>query len=278
MSSSGGTLTHKMPLQLLAISVGNTTTRFGRFDGSELSRSLRAPNASFAPLVEQVVALAGELPSADDSQPSVIVLATTNAPIADRLTSELEARTGRKVFRIGHDLPIPIETALDNDSIPGQDRLLNAIAAFDHLKQACVVVDCGTAVTVDFIDGDGIFQGGAIAPGANMQLQALHQGTAALPHVHLAVPTPSSPFGKDTTQAMLNGVYYGIRGMVRLLVERYAEAYEAYPPIIITGGDAPLIFDGDELIDRIIPDLTLFGIEAACRKGLLSDSMDFEVE
>ncbi|MBL8745771.1 MAG: type III pantothenate kinase [Phycisphaerae bacterium] len=267
-----------MPLQVLAISVGNTTTRFGRFEGSELARSLRAPNASFAPLVEQVVALASELPQEGEAEPSAIVLATTNGPIADRLVAELEAQTGRDVFRIGADLPIPVETALDPGATPGQDRLLNAIAAFDHLKQACVVVDCGTAVTVDFIDGEGVFQGGAIAPGANMQLHALHHGTAALPHVHLAIPSTASPFGKDTVQAMLNGVYYGIRGTVRLLVERYAEAYEAYPPIIVTGGDAPLIFDGDELIDRIIPDLTLWGIEAACRKGLLSDSMDLEVE
>lgn len=270
-----------MPLQLLAISVGNTTTRFGRFEGSELARSLRAPNAAFDALVEQIVALAAELPEEEAGEANAIVLASVNTPIADRLAAELDARLGKDLFRIGEDLPIPIVTALDAGATPGQDRLLNAIAAFDHLKQACVVVDCGTAVTVDFIDGEGIFQGGAIAPGANMQLHALHHGTAALPHVHLAIPSPLSPFGKDTAQSMLNGVYFGIRGMVRLLVERYAEAYEAYPPIIVTGGDAPLIFDGDELVDRIIPDLTLWGIEAACRKGLISgeaEGAEFDVE
>lgn len=264
-----------MPLNLLAISAGNSTTRFGLFQGSELVKPMRASNAAFAALVDQVSALADELPDSTETDRSAIVLSTSNQPLADRLVGELEARTGRDVFRIGGDLPIPIETALSPNATPGQDRLLNAIAAFDHLKQACIVVDCGTAITVDFVDGEGVFQGGAILPGANMQLHALHQGTAALPHVHLAAPAPG-PFGKDTTQAMLHGVYYGVRGAVRHLAERYAEAYEAYPPIIVTGGDAPIIFDADELIDRIIPDLTLWGIEAACRKGMLSDALDTE--
>lgn len=256
-----------MPLNLLAISVGNSTTRFGRFEGPELARSLRAPNSSFPQLLDQVAAMAAELPPESEQSTSAVVIASTNNPVADGLAAELDSRTPHEIFRIGPDLPVPILTALAPDATPGQDRLLNALAAFDHLKQACIVVDCGTAITVDFVDGEGVFQGGAIAPGANMQLHALHHGTAALPHVHLAVPDPA-PFGKNTAQAMLNGVFYGIRGMVRALVERYAEAFEAYPPVIATGGDAPLIFDGDELIDRIIPDLTLWGIEAACRRGL----------
>lgn len=255
-----------MPFQLLAISVGNTTTRLGRFTDSEMTRSVRAANASFPQLLDQATTLATDLAEDPDGR-AAIVIASTNALIADRLAAELQAKSGRGIYRLGEDLDIPIRTALAPGATPGQDRLLNALAAFNHLKQACIVVDCGTAVTVDFVDGEGVFQGGAIAPGASMQLHALHHGTAALPHVHLAVPAPS-PFGKDTAQAMLNGVYFGIRGMVRLLVERYAEAYEAYPPIIATGGDAPLIFDGDELIDRVIPDLTLWGIEAACRAGL----------
>jgi type III pantothenate kinase len=261
-----------VPFHLLAISVGNSTTRLGRFEGSELARSLRLANASFAPLVDQAATLAAELP-AEGADSACIVLASTNHLVADRLVAQLDERTPHDVFRIGEDLPVPIRTALADNASPGQDRLLNALAAFEHLKQACIVVDCGTAVTVDFVDGEGVFQGGAIAPGAHMQLHSLHHGTAALPHVHLAAPDPT-PFGKDTAQAMLNGVFYGIRGMVRLLAERYAEAYEAYPPIIATGGDAPLIFEGDDLIDRIIPDLTLWGIEAACRLGLSPQTDD----
>ena len=79
------------------------------------------------------------------------------------------------MYRVGDDLPIPIQVDLAPETITGSDRLLNAVAAFDVLQQACVVVDAGTAVTVDFIDGKGTFHGGAIAPGARMQLAALHK-------------------------------------------------------------------------------------------------------
>ena len=78
---------------------------------------------------------------------------------------------------------------LDPETITGVDRLLNAAAAYATLKQACVVVDAGTAVTVDFVDGHGTFHGGAIAPGARLQIDALHRGTDALPDVQAAPDT-----------------------------------------------------------------------------------------
>lgn len=249
-------------LSLLAISVGNTSTRFGVFEGARLMRSGRGLNAGFVPLRDQIEAAGRELPS--DGGASAVVVASVNEPFAAKLLEELKPRLGHEVYRIGTDLEVPIRLALDEGARPGQDRLLNALAAFDSLKQACVIVDAGTAVTVDFVDGEGVFQGGAILPGAAMMLRALHGQTSALPEVPLAAPGPEV-FGKNTAQSMLNGVFFGIRGAVRQLVERYAEAYEAYPSVIATGGDSPLLFDGEELMDRLVPDLTIRGIEAACR-------------
>src|SRR6185503_5698731 len=78
----------------------------------------------------------------------------------------------------------------------------------------------------------------------------------------------NEPFGRNTTQAMLQGVYHGIRGMVQRLVERYAEHYEAYPLVIATGGDAATLFEGDPFIDRIVPELTLLGIAVAAKHAL----------
>ena len=134
------------------------------------------------------------------------------------------------------------------------------------MRCACIVVDAGTAVTVDFIDGEGVFHGGAIAPGASMQLAALHERTAALPRVAFAQPD-DVPFGRNTAEAMLQGVYHGLRGLVWRLVERYAEGYGAFPPVIATGGDAVTLFSDDELIDRIVPELTLQGIAVAVRRA-----------
>jgi len=210
-------------------------------------------------LVEALVASARRLGEYDGS---LVVMSSTNNPAAEELTRALEPKLNQELLRIGTDVKIPIEIGTDKEAKTGQDRLLNALAAFDVYEQACAIIDAGTAITIDFVDGEGIFQGGAIAPGARMALAAMHEHTSALPMIELARPEERA-FGRNTEQAMLNGVYYGIRGMVRALVERYAEAFEAFPPVIATGGDAILLFENDEIVDKIVPDLTLRGIAAA---------------
>lgn len=248
-------------LSLLLVSVGNTRTALACASTDRLDRVDRVANGDLSAMVEWLrSSIAG---SGVAGEPLVLV-ATVNrrvsAPLIHRLAADLSAR----VLRIGDDLPIPVGTCLDPDARPGQDRLLNAAAAFDRFRQACVVIDAGTAITIDFVDGEGTFHGGAIAPGAQMQLNALHEWTDALPALDFAAPGADA-FGPNTRQAMLHGVFYGIRGMVRHIAERYAEAYLAYPSIIATGGDAHLLFDGDELIEHIVDDLTLHGMLAAFR-------------
>lgn len=247
---------------LLAIVVGNTNTRIATFESREPSRAEVAPNSGVDALVAKVLAFDESLP---DDRECAVVLASDNPPITAKLVDALAPKLKHELHQVGVDLEIPIPRAIDAKTRPGQDRLLNALAAFDLTQQACAVIDVGTAVTVDFVDGQGVFQGGAIAPGATMMLRALHEQTAALPKIALARPQ-ESPFGKNTEQAMLNGVFYGLRGAVRLLVERYAEAYEAYPRVIATGSDAPLLFSDDPFIERIVPDLTLRGLEVSFRR------------
>lgn len=254
-------------LSLLAIVVGNASTRFGVFHGREMQFSIRRLNADMPALVGAIAEAESRMPGADRS---AVVLATDNPPVSSRLLEELTPVLNHELYRMGEDMIIPIERALDPDARPGQDRLLNALGAFDGLKQACVIIDAGTAVTVDFVDGAGVFQGGAILPGAMMMLRALHGGTAALPEIALARPHEGF-IGKNTRDAMLHGVVFGLRGAVRHLAERYAEAYEAYAPVIATGADSPLLFEGDEFVEQFVPDLTLRGIEVACRRTLLAD-------
>jgi type III pantothenate kinase len=124
-----------------------------------------------------------------------------------------------------------------------------------------VVVDAGTAITIDCCNDSGDFVGGAIAAGASLQLDALHEHTAKLPRVELAAPT--GPFGTSTSAALQQGVYHGIRGMVKELVENYATHLGTWPDVIATGGDAKVLFEGWELIHAVSPDLTLYGIALA---------------
>jgi type III pantothenate kinase len=106
-----------------------------------------------------------------------------------------------------------------------------------------------------------------------MQLRALHEHTDALPAITFRKPSDEA-WGRNTSEAMLRGVYEGVRGLVWKLVERYAEAYGAYPLVIATGGDAEDLFGQDELVNRIVPDLTLQGMAVAARHALAADDSD----
>jgi type III pantothenate kinase len=103
-----------------------------------------------------------------------------------------------------------------------------------------------------------------------MQLQAMHNGTSALPEVEFTAPLQEA-FGKNTAQAMLQGVFHGIQGMVRQLCEQYSMRYGAYPRIIATGGDAETLFKNDDLIEQIIPDLQLQGIAVSVRHTMAEE-------
>lgn len=259
---------------ILAVNIGNSRTQFARFEGAQ-----RAEDGSLSLLPNEprqalVDALLAELAILRDSgEDPVLVACSVNPPVADAVEAEISARAPDAEFLLARrDVPLTINHSLDDsgERTVGQDRLCDAIGAFAMLGQACVVVDAGSAVTVDFVDGEGVFHGGAIAPGARMMLRAMHEKTAALPALEFAAPEgvggeagELQPFGRNTPQAMLNGVFFALRGLVRQLAERYAEKYEAYPVIIATGGDAGVLFSGDELVERVIPDLTLRGVAHA---------------
>ena len=257
-------------INLIVINVGNTRTSIASIQGQTCGVAVSFDNTDLAGAVQDVVKRWGQ--SADAPGRSIL-MAEVNSPAADRLSSAISDQLSQEVYRIGRDVPIPLSVSLDPETITGDDRLLNAVAAWESVQQACIVVDAGTAVTVDFIDGAGTFHGGAIAPGAAMQLRALNEHTDALPEVEFRAPLPGA-FGKSTAEAMILGVFASIRGLVWRLVEQYAAEYGAYPMVIATGGDAEVLFGEDELIDRIVPTLTLMGIAASARQALAGDASD----
>ena len=239
----------------LAISVGNTRSSIAKIQSGSVDDPTSFNSSESTEIVEHALQCWNDL---DDENPQII-MATTNEIAGKTITQALADQTSRDIWQIGDDIPPAIGQHLDPETITGVDRLLTASAAWDRFQQACVIVDAGTCVTVDFVDGEGTFHGGSIAPGARMQLIAMHQGTFALPEVEFERPLREA-FGKNTAQAMLQGVYHGIRGMVRQLTEQYSIRYGAYPSIVATGGDAEILFRDDEIIEQIIPELQLQGI------------------
>lgn len=260
---------------ILAIAVGNTRTRLARLDGLVPSSAVSLPNPTSDDDATHAQAIAAAATALlEDQANTPILIASVNAPVTRRIQSALaQTADADSVYLLGRDAAIPMSTALDDDSTVGHDRLLACLGAYALLKEAAVVVDAGTCITVDFIDGTGVFQGGAIAPGVAMMLRAMHEHTAALP---LLTPAPlveaRGVFGKDTAHAMHLGALGSARGLVRYHVERFAEVYGAYPRILATGGDAPLLFDNDDLVERIEPNLQLIGIAHAAKLNASDES------
>jgi type III pantothenate kinase len=252
---------------VLLVSVGNTRTRIAALRGDQLEPSRVVPNAEDGDR-GQLLRAAGEEARAAGAQ--TVVIASVNDPVAAALEQSLSPLAS--VYRIGRDIKVPIRNTLIDDTTVGQDRLLNALGAFARSEQACIVVDAGTAVTVDFVDGFGTFHGGAIAPGLVMMRDALHEKTAALPLVPItAIAGETTPFGKDTPGAINLGLSSMVIGLVHLLIDKYAEFYEAYPRVIATGGDAAFLFESDPLVEHIVPDLTLIGMKTAWELSELAD-------
>ena len=143
------------------------------------------------------------------------------------------------------DLPIAIRT--DQPEQVGIDRLLNGVAA-NHLRQperAAIIVDLGSAITVDRVAVDGAFEGGAILPGLAMSAGALQTGTDLLPRI-LPGKTGSQPsaVGKNTSSAIAAGLYWGAIGAVHELVRQQSSQEDLPYELFITGGDALRIAGG----------------------------------
>jgi type III pantothenate kinase len=174
------------------------------------------------------------------------------------------------------DVPMPI--LVDQPARVGIDRLLAALAA-DRLRtpgRAAVVVDCGTAITVDLVRADSSFAGGAILPGIAMSARALHEQTDALPRVDAdRLDRPPAPLGASTVGAIQAGLYWGAIGAIRELIGRLSADRDGPLDVFLTGGASPhaaeLLATGGARGGgpaacwsvRHVPDLVLMGIELA---------------
>ena len=247
-----------MDINLMVLNVGNSRLAIGVFSAGELQYSVRIAHDQRNEWPGRIAEAWARIKDLDEPE---VAGASVNPTLIEPLEHAIMQATGESVQWVGRDLDLPIKVLTEQPTQTGVDRVLNIAAAFEQLGQACVVVDAGTAITVDVCDERGQFLGGAIAPGASLQLNALHEHAAKLPLVKLAAPP--GPFGASTETAIQQGVYHGIQGMVKDLVENYATHLGGWPDVIATGGDAVALFEGWEIIHAISPDLTLFGIALA---------------
>lgn len=246
---------------LLAIDVGNTRMGLGVWDSDGLHDARRCALDQ----AEACRTALAEVWSETDGGKRAVVIGSVNPKNSRLIQARIEEISGLSAVRVREDIPLPMDTDLDNVSEVGVDRICCAAAAFERVQSACTVASFGTAVTVDCVSADGHFLGGAILPGLQMGCNALHQQTAQLPRVEPHVP--HTVFAKNTHDAIVNGVTFGVVGALREIVERYATELGEWPQLVITGGNAPLVAELVDFVDAVVPDLCLMGIALAYRRA-----------
>ena len=165
---------------------------------------------------------------------------------------------GCRAFVVGEDLDYPMPIKLNDPREVGADRVVNAVAAARRYQPPLIIVDFGTATTFDVVDDEGAYCGGAIAPGINLSLEALHRAAAKLPRI--AVEPPENVIGTSTIRAMQSGVFWGYVGLIEGLVGRIQAEYGEPMTVIATGGLAPLFANRCPVLQHIDRDLTMAGL------------------
>ena len=249
---------------LLAIDCGNTNIVFAIYDGDEQRASWRISSDSRRSTDEYVVWLTQlmRLKSINVGEINGVMIASVVPDIQPKLVAL--AHRGFDLVPLCVDesnVDLGIAINIDRPEQAGADRLVNAVAAAAWHNLPAIVVDFGTATTLDLIGPKGAYEGGIIAPGVNLSIEALYMAAARLPRIAVKPWRKDMPvLGTDTISAMQSGIFWGYVGMVEGLLARLRHSYGADLPAIVTGGLAPLFADhinGPLVVDA---DLTLKGL------------------
>lgn len=224
----------------LAIDIGNTSIKYAIFDNQSMIHHQRIMGHDVDRLATEV----------ETYHPTHAIVCAT-ATLTEQHKTTLSNLTKHTVF-LSHITPIPIRNRYKSPETLGMDRLAAAVGAYLQVKGNVLIIDMGTAITYDFVDSEGNYLGGNIAPGMQMRFQALHYYTARLPQVETEGAHPE--LGEDTETAIRCGVIDGIRYEIEGYLRQFFLKYHNLS-VFFTGGDE-LYFE-DEIKKRIFADKLL---------------------
>jgi type III pantothenate kinase len=243
----------------VVVDVGNSAIKWGRCDRDSVSDT-----ASLS--LEDVAAWDKQANTWGLRPAAVWIVTTVNPRACDQFVLWIQKRGGTaRILSAAQELPLHV--SLDKPDHVGIDRLLDAVAA-NGLRppgRPAVVVDAGSAVTVDWIDADGIFTGGAIMPGFRLMARSLHEHTALLPLIVTPRSTPAAP-GTSTPSAMELGIYWSVIGGVSAILDAYRRRFDSEPVVFVTGGDSEVLIGDLKTAATHWPEMTLEGIRLTAEK------------
>jgi type III pantothenate kinase len=245
---------------LLVVDVGNTHTVLGLYDDERLVHDFRIETAQGRTSDEHHVLLLNllQLAGVKRSDVRASILASVVPSFNDTVIDAVDRAFDHEIMVVGPGIKTGMPVLYENPREVGADRIVNAVAAFERVKGAAIVVDFGTATTFDCISEKGEYLGGAIAPGMQISASALFSSAAKLPRSEIA--RPPRAIGRNTVHSMQSGIVFGYVGLVDGLVRRLAAEMDTEVAVIATGGLAALIEPESETIDDVDEFLTLEGL------------------
>ena len=246
---------------LVTLDVGNSHTVIGVYDGERLISHWRIATVPGRTTDEHGALLSTLFASAGVDQPlkaEGVIIACVVPPLNQTIE-----QLSRRYFQceplvVGPGIKTGMPILYENPKEVGADRIVNAVAAFEHYKSSCIVVDFGTATTFDYVTGRGEYAGGAIAPGLGIAMDALIERAAKLYRVEMV--RPRETVGRTTVGAIQSGVIFGYAALVDGLVERIRRERGEKSRVIATGGLAELIAAESKAIEEVDEFLTLTGL------------------
>jgi len=245
---------------LLAIDVGNTNIAFGVFEGETLratwnvATDLNKTADEYAVLLLNLLPREGLVLSDIDS-----AIVASVVPPLEPIFEELSQRyLGVPPIVVGPGVKTGVRICTDNPREVGADRVVNAAAAHRLYDGPLIVIDFGTATTVDAVSKEGDYLGGAIAPGIGIAAEALFERASKLPRIEL-IP-PEHAIGKNTVASMQSGIIFGYVGLIESLVTRIQRELGGKVRVVATGGFADAIAKETKVVDVVNLHLTLIGL------------------
>jgi len=235
-----------MVKRILAIDIGNTAATVGSYEGGRLIH--------FGSMYyDDIPKYALKLSKSGKDNRIDIVISSVFPKITENIKSSIIASKGQKIWVVGKNLPLKISHKYNNYNSLGCDRKVNAYGAIQMYRLPMLVIDYGTAITFDYIDSKGIFQGGMIIPGPETAYRALGQRAALLPK-GLFIPKKAKSFlGRDTRGCMESGILEGYGAMTDELILRFRKRYGKNLRALATGGFAEVIRPYTKHIDTVDP-------------------------
>ncbi|WKZ56537.1 MAG: type III pantothenate kinase [Bdellovibrionota bacterium] len=244
---------------LLAIDIGNTNIAVGCFDGKDLKAEVRLTTHSGRTLDEYEVLLASTIERrVPGSKIARCIISSVVPPITQDIAAVVERAFGIEPLVVGPGIRTGIQLKVPDPSSVGADRVVNSVAARHLYGTPALVVDFGTATTFDVVNEDGDYEGGIIAPGVKIALEALVSRTAKLPRIELS--WPKTVVGKGTVAAMQSGAVIGYLCLVEGLIARIIEERGPIPHLICTGGLGRVFTEHSRVLEKYDPYLTLHGM------------------